>query len=425
MKITMPLKQLRNAVEKASIAALTKDAQDEERKKTKPTDSCVIITATKDNIIFESTSDNISVLHSIPKDENIVIEQKGSFCTEASHYLQLLNTLSADKYLIQISYEENNKYAKDASIEIIKPNGKIFTTVIDKITKYEKRTLIDDTFPISEFARIDYKHNTVLFSIKAKYLKEGIDRIIFATDSKDPNDMFDNVSIYAFDNKIHFAGTDGKRCAIYSVDEMDAIVEENNQVILINGLLLKKSYEPFDADEIIDVIDCGNKHVILSSGDTKVRLNIGSEELKHNFPDINRLSKSDFPTSIVVSNADLLEAINFLSHYTTERLTIYATKGETDIKIEAVNRGKEPDDLANALVQCNEKIMDLHNPIILKLQHLQAGVKKITGKQIKISFSKNEQKIRMESTKNNRFIYIFQAIKSTSDNTMPSTPLPF
>jgi len=114
-----------------------------------------------------------------------------------------------------------------------------------------------------------------------------------------------------------------------------------------------------------------------------------------------------------------------LSHYTTERLTIYANKGESDIKIEAVNSGKEPDDLANALVQCKERIMDLHNPIILTLQHLQAGAKKITGKGIKISFSTDEQKIRMESTKDSRFIYMFQAIKSKSNKTTPSDLPPF
>lgn len=428
MKITMPLKQLRDAVEKSSLAALTKDAQDDERKKSKPTDSCVKITATKDLVVFESSSPKLSALYSMPTDESIIVDQGGVCCIEASVYLKLLNILSKN-YIIEITQEDNKDYAKDSS-GIIQSNG-ILTTRVIKNGK-EKRRVHNDTFPIDGFTQVDYKHSKVLFSIRAKTLMECVGQVLFATDPKDLSDMLDNVAIVVLDNKIHFAGTDGKRCAIYSPDEMDCVIEKNSQEILINGLLLKKSYEPFDVDEIIDVIDCEDQeHVIFSSGNAKVRLRIASTEVKQKFPNIAaNILQHAYPTSIVVDKADLLEAIVFLSHYSTERLIIYANKGESDIKIEEVNKKKAPDDLSNALVKCNQPIMSsLLNPICLELRHIQEGGKKISGKEIKISFSKDEKKIKMESTKDTRFIYMFQTVinsKPTMANPSSSnTGLPF
>lgn len=191
MRIAMPLKQLKDAVEKSSLAALTKDAQDEERKKTKPTDSCIKISASKDLVVFESSSPKLSALYSIPTDESIIVDQEGVCCFEASVYLKLLNILSKN-YIIEITQENNKDYGKDAFGGIIQSNG-ILTTRAIKSGK-EKSRGHHDTFPIDGFTQVDYKHSKVLFSIRAKTLKEGINQVIFATDSKDLSDLYDHIS---------------------------------------------------------------------------------------------------------------------------------------------------------------------------------------------------------------------------------------
>ena len=90
MKMTIPWKKLLESVEKSSIGALTKESQDEDRKKIRPTDACLKISTNKNSVVFESSSQEASVFYSIPVGEDMVVELDGSFCVEASQYLKML-----------------------------------------------------------------------------------------------------------------------------------------------------------------------------------------------------------------------------------------------------------------------------------------------------------------------------------------------
>lgn len=416
MKINVPLNKLIDAVEKSSLAALTKDAQDEERKKVKPTDSCIKISANKDNIIFESSSPKVAALHSMPKDESIVVEQEDTCCVEAKTYLKMLKTLPKD-CSVQLSYEVNKDYDKDAFAGIIQSNG-ILTTVA-MINNTEKARGKDDTYPVDGFTQVDYSHKKVLFSIQAKTLKEALDHVLFATDPKDLSDLLDKAAIVVSGNKIHFAGTDGKRCAIYSVvaDEKDAAIKSNDQKILIDGKLLKNSCKSFDDDEVIDVIDCEDgEYVVLSADNIKIRLRIASDEVKQQFPNFINILGIVFPKSIVLNESDLVKAIKFLSQYNPDKSIFHVKKGKSEIKVEAARRGTEPD---STIVECEPIATSLDNPVAMCNQFVLEGCKKMCGKKkgskikdckIQISFSKDEKKIRMQAVGDSTFVYLMQSM---------------
>lgn len=402
MKITMPLKKLSKAVEVASPAALTKKAQDNDRKQIKPTDSCIKISANKDNVMFESSSPTVSVRHTLPIEEGIVIEQEGSICSDAKGYLKLMDTLKSD-YSIQITSEENKKDDKESSSWIVQPNGRITTLAIQD--NIEKRKGFNNTYPVAEFTAVDYNHNKVLFSITTKALKASVGKVIFVTDPNDSSHIYDNIAIFVLDNKIYFAGTDGKRCAIYAADEMDAIIELDNQKILINAELLQKACKSF-GNAIIEVIDCEDQeHIMLSSGNTKVRLRMASEKIKQPFPNISGLLKLDFPTTIVANKAELLNGIEFLRQYNSAKSTYYFKNGKSEIKIEATNRENEA---VIAIVECEKISTRIVHPVAMSNSFVMDYLKKIKGGKVKISITSDEKRIKMVSANDNSFIYLMQ-----------------
>jgi len=410
MKIRIPLEELIGSLEKSSLAALTKESQDEEVRKIRPTDSCIKITASKDAVTFESSSKEVAALRST-KDKDIIVKKEGACCVEAKSYMKMLKTIPKD-CSVQISYKPNKNYAKDAFGGIIQPNG-ILTTIAFK-NKKEIRRGTNDTFPVEEFAPVDYAHKKVLFSIQAKTLQEAVSQVLFATDPSDLSEMLDSIAIVVSGNKIHFAGTDGKRCAIYSVvaNEKDAAILLDDQKTLIDGILLKTSCKSFDDYDVIEVIDCEDaEHVILSADNTKIRLRVASDEVKQQFPNFINILSVICPTSIVLNKSQLLEAVEFLSQYNPEKSIYHVCKGKSEIKIEAARRGANPE---SATVECEPIAASLINPAAMSNQFIIDGCKKTGGKdkgcKVQISFSKDERKIRMQATDDTSFVYLQQSM---------------
>ena len=403
MKITIPSKKLLKAAKVASTGAMTKKAQDEDRKKLKPTDSCIRISANKDNVMFESSSQTMSVRHTVPVEDDTIVEINGNICTDAKGYLKLLDSLEGN-YSIRIASEENKKDDKESSIGIVQPNGIIRTIAIQD--NIEKRKGFNDTYPVAEFIAVDYNHNKVLFSIHAKALQVSVGKIKFATDPNDSSGVSDNIAIFV-DNKIYFAGTDGKRCAIYAVDEMNAIIEKDNQKILINAELLKKACQCFEND-IIEVIDYEDQeHIIFSSGDTKVRLHMASEEVKQQYPNISGLLKLDFPTTIVADKKDLLSAVKLLGSYNPEKSVFYFENGKSEIRLEAANRANEP---VKAMVECDKISTKTTNPFALSNAFVKDFLTKIKGDKVQIFINADTKKSKMVSVNDDNFIYFMQCM---------------
>ena len=405
MKMTIPLKKLLESVEKSSIGALTKESQDEDRKKIRPTDACLKISTNKNSVVFESSSQEASVFYSIPVGEDMVVELDGSFCVEASQYLKMLKTIPKD-YLIHVSYEEDKNYGKDMLSKMVQPNGKLITTAISD--KSKKRKGSNDTYPVSEFTKVDYNHNNVLFSMNSKVLAQCIDKVLFARELNDLSGVFDKVSIFISNKKLFFACTDGKRCAIYSVAESEAKVMVDEQKILVNGELLKAVCESFEKDEEVKIINSEDKeHIILSSDKIKVRLSTASEEVKQSFPNFLNLMGLSLPIAIDVVKSDLLSAVDFLSVYNAEKSIFHVEKGKNEIKIDVARGGADPE---TVIVECNEIKDSLQNPIALSNSFTKDGCKKISGDKIKISFSKDEKKVKIESPNDAGFVYFMQCM---------------
>lgn len=403
MKITMPLKQIRDAVEKSSLGALTKKTQDWDRKTIMPIEACIKISASNDAVTFESSSQEASVLLELKDYSAVAVKQNGAFCVDAKDYLKMLKTIP-DDCLVNISYEENYTYG-NAPLEyaLPRPNGMITTVAID--SNSQKRIGRNDTYSAYDFKQADYDHTVECFSVSVGSLNKCISRVLFASYKADV--LYDNIAIYISDGKIVFACTDGKRCAMITADEdVKATV---NQTILVNGKLLKDACRAFDGDAMINIYKCEDgKHIMLSSNNTKIILATASADELKGFPKCLNLHKHDYPISVAIDKADLLDAVNFVSQYNSEKSVFYIIQDKSEIEIEAFCSGDDPD---KAIVQCKPITASLKKPVAMSNKFLVDACKRISGSDVRFSFTKDEKKIRMDSADDTRFVHFMQAME--------------
>lgn len=404
MKIQIPLKTLIVAALKGGAGALTKESQEETRKKIRPTDACLKISVLKDCINFESSSPKISVHHSIPRDENIIADEEGSFCIDANEYLKMLNTIGGDCN-VQLSHKETGSQTKDSLAGFVEPSGKLTTVIVSKGIK--KRKGFNDTYPVEEFVQVNYDYDNALFSIKAKYLKKAINNVAMATDPTDLSGLLCKIALFITKEEIFFAGTNGQRCAMFKVD--DVKIKSPKQKILIDAEALKLMCDDFEDDCEVDVFCCKDKeHIVLTSGKTIVKLCMASEKEKEGFPNVGGLFKIQLVTNVIADKSDLSSAIEFLSQYNSEKLIFNAkTKEANLIGIYAAGRGDNPE---NALVECEKIENPPANPIAMSIPYIKDYIKKISGDKVKFLFSEDEKKIKLESLKDPNFIYLMQCM---------------
>lgn len=413
MKLNIPVKKMINAIENGGIASLTKESQDEERKRIRPTDACVKISFTESSgfLTFESSSPKISVLYSIPMGEDIKVDKDGSFCVDTETYLKLLGTLPPTSNL-SINYSEDKVESKDEKTNLIQANGKI--TTISKSEKAGERKGKNETFPVGEFSNTNYDSKDVLFTIKSKQLQKAISSVAFSVDSSDLSDLLDRIAIVIKDGQTYFAGTDGRRCAVWVVEpsEIEYKSEKAKDLkMLINAELLSKAVKVFDDGDNIDFIDCGNdEHVILSSPNTKIRMCIASAEVKDSYPNFIGVVGIQAPYETIVDKDDMVSAINFVTLYNQEKCVAYIKDGETSIKIEPARRGEDPE---HAIVNCEKISKPLDNPVAISNEFLSEVFKKIDGDKIKISFTAEAKKIKIESLINKNFVYLMQSMTNS------------
>ena len=404
MKIGIKAKLLVSCIEKSSVAALTKGAQSEERKKSSPIESCVKISATKDAISFESSSGNTSAIHvEKTNDEYCLVEEDGSICVDAKAYLGVLKTVDGDSQ-VDISFVPDKKEEKYSEAKA--PNGKIVTVVSGQ--KSDKRKGKNDTFSVEGFGVIDYSCDKVVFSATAIVLKNCLERVAFATDATDFSGVYDKVAIAIANNKLYFAGTDGKRCAIFVEDKDAKIVGTENKNFYVNCASIKDSFDSFNDDEIVSFVDC-ETHVIISNADgsTKIKIGVASDEIKQKFPKFSAILGLAFPHEFTVGRKDLLTAIDFVGEYNEDKCVFNIDESGNNMRIDAARRGSDPE---NAVVTCENFSVKIANPISMSNYFVKDVLRKLKCEKVKMSFTSDEKKIKICCENDNNFIYFMQCM---------------
>lgn len=405
-----------DAIKRGGIAAFMPDVQDEERKKIRPTDACVRIRYSKEKgiVVFESSSPQISAIHAVAADENISGDDGYDICVDGMSYATVVSRLPSGSHL-SLKYK-SIPAQDDANTGIIHPDGKITTIIESNGEKIGNAN--NDAFPVKHFSGANYNFTDILFTIKAAALKKAIKSVSFATDSQySSGHAMAYIIIAIKDNKAHCAGTDGRRCAVFSIDEQNItlVSDEMKGVDKINKMLfnpdvMTKTVGVFDdADEISFVRADDSEHIMLTSPKTKIKLCIPPQSTVDAYPDFLTILNLQTQENVVVNRKEMLTALNLVELYNKEKALITFHEDNQKIKVEAARRGVEPE---NMMVTCDPTTLKMEKPLPVSNPYLQEGLKKTESDKIRISFTSDFLKMKIEPANTQDYIYIMQSMSS-------------
>jgi DNA polymerase III sliding clamp (beta) subunit (PCNA family) len=414
MKMSIPTKTMNDAMKKSSIAALVPEAQDEEKKKINPTNACVRVRYSqgKGVVVFESSSPPVSIIHAVTIDENIKGEDGLSFCVDAAEYSELLSRLPV-KSALEIQHSKIKTEQDDGS-EVINPDGKLITIINSEDEKIGNAK--NNTFPVEHFTNVNYNFNDVLMSTKASTLKKAIKSVVFATDSQyETAHAMAYVAFLIKDNKVHCAGTNGRRCAIFSIDgeniklSSDRLPADGQDIkLLFNPDIITKVIEAFDdEDEIRFVLTDVEEQIILASPKTMARICMPPSGTANKYPNFLVALDMQTPTNVVVNRKDLITALNVAELYNKEKSLIIIKESQKRIRIEAARRGDEAEGMS---ASCDLTTFTAEKPIGISNRYLQDGLKKTDDEEVKMSFDDAFSKIKIEPKTKVGYTYIMQSM---------------
>lgn len=245
MKVVIKQSVLLKSLEKAAVAALSDEAQ------TDTTNLSALIKSVKikvdEKYSVESSTNILSTKFEIPatEDNGIGIEEKGEILIQAKELYDWVKIQGPDSNisikLNKLSTPEmitTADNADDASDQYsIKKIGNVVITAKDSTKSSSKWEL--DCYDPQHLPVIDYsKNGKRIFDIYAEKLTNALNKISFASTSKDYQHILDSVSIQVFEKNIYFATTDTKRCALIKVE--DATKIETEDPILISVALMNQ-----------------------------------------------------------------------------------------------------------------------------------------------------------------------------------------
>ena len=389
MKFTIPHKTLIEAAQKASVAAMTPEAQDEQITLRIPTQSCIKITATEGQITMESAVARIQARHVLPVSADVVVHDVGVACIQAKWLLDNLATTNKTNSFVVIETTQDEKYKDGDNSERIVSNGRC--RIYLKEGKKEVFSWEGETYSPGKFTVTPQYKGTAFATILAKTMSDAVKSVDFATNATDGEDVCNRIAIRPVGDLLQFMATDGRRCASVNVQTKASI----DRTLLVDPKLLGLAMECMAAD-VECVLDEDSAHVIFSEPGTDIRLTLASDKKTESFPKVPKILSIETPFEFTVDRERLLAALANLSKTNGEKFLMSYSAGDDEIGLETMDEGKGRK--ASAKVGCVPVETTIQSKVIaMHLGYVEEIVKRLEGDLIKLRFSADEKRIRIEA----------------------------
>jgi DNA polymerase III sliding clamp (beta) subunit (PCNA family) len=229
MKVTLKKEILLDSLKRGAYAALSEEAQSDTS-----TLSLIIksvkISASKDNIIFESATALISSKYILPVSDEISVKEDGIVMIPANELYEWVNRQGS--CYIGLSSKD---LEDPQTVNVVSGNADVASkSLIKKITKVnlvskdESKTgakwSLDgyDYSVMPEIFELDSDQKP-LFKLSLEKLLECIKNVGFSTMPKDPDHLFDCLSFQHIDKKMYALSTDATRCSVCNISNTDIV----------------------------------------------------------------------------------------------------------------------------------------------------------------------------------------------------------
>ena len=404
MKFSIPNDMIKDAIRKGGVAAMTNEAKNKDQLMTQPTLNCVKIQADDKFLVVESSVPHISSRFKLPIGDKVKVEGEGGACVEASAILRSLeatgsgNLITVDSAPMQEMDDENGGE--------IKKNVKVQYQAHNEKNKREMKVSAN-AFSTDVFPEISYGEGDVILTCKAGILKSTLDDTIFSANIADYVELLDNVAIVRGSGKLVFGTCDGKRSVLKIVDHKTVSPGKGTGTTLVKVALLLKAASVFDADDDVTLMDAGDgQNVILKSSTLEIKISMAPVNMRKKFPNVANILAIEVDFGVTVPKPKFSQILNQCAAHNIETGEYFVKSGSDELSIISVNEGNGDNCESNleTLEPIPKSLTDGH--IFMSTTFMQDMVKRIPGNKVKLSFTSDERKIKVEDADDPSYVYI-------------------
>lgn len=429
ISVVITKNDLDRVVSRASLAAMSEEGQSDISRSNNETKGCVRVTASGNTITFDSSASRFSSRYSITTGEGSEssIESEGDTCIPAKDLKSVSSKIKDGKIrLTFISKPSDQDANASAALKSMLPDGVVEVSVIKGAKNVAKAKI--EAYPAAYFSCPDFQTPDTLNTIvsgKASDIKNPYGLVGFSINLTDAKEVYNKFAIFPSPDSVFFLGSDGRRCAVVQTkgetSGMKFMTEEPAAPILIDSEFMNPILSSLDAaDDLLLAMNASEEHVYMFSGQTSYRISMADKELRKKFPNYKRIMGLDKKVVILVNRDELSTAINLLGVVNIDRGRYVFCKDEKAIKLQG--RGiagvkEATGEVSYELVsECqlgdgdNEKAAVKDPAISLHTGYLIEGLKKMSCDKVRMSFTPDELRVRIEDETDPKFIYYMQVM---------------
>lgn len=423
LSIVISKKDLDLVVGRASLAAMTEEGQNEITRATNETMGCIRISAENGKIVFESSVSRFSSRYVIVTgggDSEIISE--GETCVPAKELKTVASKIRNDRK-ISISFvpvSPDTAGNMSASEKAVLPDGVVEIGSISG-QKVVSKTKIE-AYPPSRFASPNYPDLDSLKVVaegKVGFFKKACATVGFAVNSSDLKEVFDKFAFFTSEDGIYFVGSDGRRCAIVkalgdSFTKYSNVAEEIP--ILADAVFISPALSSMPDDVQMTMgLDQEEERLYICAGETSYCINMVDESSRAKYPNPKRITNIPTKVEVLINRDEFSETMDILGIVNSDRGTYsFGRQDGEDQMITLVGRGIGTVKETTGSVGYKLISKDTMNrsSISLNTKYLSEGIKRMSCENIRMSFTEDELKVKIEEEKDSQFVYFMQVTHS-------------
>jgi DNA polymerase III sliding clamp (beta) subunit (PCNA family) len=430
MKAVIDQKVLTHLLERGALAALSDEAQGDTTAFQKLIKS-VRITVDANKVVVESATSLVASRYemAITKDSGIEVKEDGIALVPA---LELSNWVSKQKRAkIALSYSAlaNPEIINVADDQAEFSNSKSTVRKIANLrlvskddsktgSKWQIECYDPDPLPAIDFS----KKPSACLSVPSGQLNEGLSNVMFSSQKKDYQHIFDSIALESYQGNVYMAASDMHRCSIYKLDKAthvdkafftetksDSKGNKFGQKVLVPCSFLKMFVTNSDGSGIVNFhYDKEKSKVYVSESGWDVRLATVDGKMFDKFPTIHMLMSKGFsrlghvPKVILSSRLTSASLVN--------KQTVLFDFHSDSVIIHAISEGDYSPNASNAPVRQLAKDIK----VILGVQHVMDVIKVIKDDDISMLVPEdmNMNSIKVVSQEDPNLSYFAMTVKN-------------
>jgi DNA polymerase III sliding clamp (beta) subunit (PCNA family) len=422
LSIVVSKKDLDLVVGRASLAAMSEEGQNEFSRASNETIGCVKISAENGQIVFESSVTRFSSRYVLTVGNgDAAIISEGETCIPAKELKAVASKIRSDRKIsiVFVATDKDTTLNMSMAEKAVLPDGVVEIGSISG-SKVVSKTKIE-AYPAFQFASPQYPDTSLLKVVaegKIGLFKKACSTVGFSVNTSSLNEAYDKFALFTDEDGIYFVGSDGIRCAIVKAlgDTFDKYLNvPTTTPILADAVFMSPALASMpDDSSVIIGMDQEEQRLYICSGDTFYCINMVSEVIRAKYPKHKMITEMKTNVVVLINRDEISETMDLLGVVNNDRGKYTFDADKEEITLVGMGIGTVKETTGSIRYKLISEARMQSPSISLNTKYLSEGIKRMACENIRMSFSDNEKKVRIEDETDPSFLYFMQ-VMSTSE----------